>query len=87
MRFTKKNRQQVLNDNEGFSRTTSYSSRNFSEDRIYSIVDGLLHIRTIGKTSWADSRYDETNTYGADAEETKRFLRSFKNLLQLRDES
>ena len=35
MRFTKENRQKVLNDNEGFSTTTSYSGRNFQEDRTF----------------------------------------------------
>ena len=83
MRFTKANRQKVLDDNEGFSTSTSYSSRNFSEDRTYSISDGKLTVRSKGKTSWADSRYDETTTYDADAEETKSFLRNFRNLLNL----
>ena len=49
MRFTKGNRQKVLNDNEGFSTTTSYSGRNFQEDRTYSIADGKLSIRAKGK--------------------------------------
>ena len=86
MRFTKGNRQKVLNDNEGFSTTTSYSGRNFQDDRTYSIADGKLSIRAKGKTAWADSRFDDTNIYGADDEETKRFLRRFRDQLNLEDE-
>ena len=86
MRFTKKNRQKVLNDNEGFSTSTSYRGRNFQADRTYSIADGKLSIRATGKTSWADSRFDDTNVYGADDEETKSFLRRFRDELNLDDE-
>lgn len=85
MRFTKSNRQKVLNDNEGFVTKTHNSQRNFTEDRTYTISDGELHVRARGKTSWADSRYDETYTYGPDDEETKRFLRNNRELLKLDD--
>ena len=85
MRITKKNRQQILNDNEGFVTHTSFSSRNFSEHRTYSISGGKLHIREEGNTSWADSRYDDVHTFGADDEETKQFLRNNKGKLKLRD--
>lgn len=76
MRFTRKNRQQVLDQNEGYRTETSYSDRNFSETRVYEIKDGELNVRSNSKTSWADSRTANTYRYSADAEETKRFLRN-----------
>ena len=86
MRFTKNNRQQVLDANENFTRNTYHSERNFEESRTYTVSGGQLHIRAKGKTSWADSRYDETYSYGADDEETKRFLRKYKDQLNLPEE-
>ncbi len=56
-RLTKDVRQRLLESNEGFSTRTYYEGRNSREERIYTISDGQLHIRAIGKTSWADSRY------------------------------
>lgn len=85
MRFTKGNRQQVLNDNEGFRTETHNTQNNFEEHRTYTISNGELHVRAKGKTSWADSRYDETYKYGADDEETKRFLRNNKGRLKLKE--
>jgi hypothetical protein len=73
MRLTKKVRQQLLDKNEGFETSTHYSSKNFTVDTKYQIVDGELHIRETGKTSWADSRFDKE--YVADEEQTRRFLR------------
>lgn len=81
MRFTKKNRQEVLNNNEGFSRHTSYRSPNFSEERTYTIKEGNLTVHAEGDTCWSDSKYDETYVYDADADETKRFLRNYKDQL------
>lgn len=77
MRLTKSVRQQLLEQNEGFKTTTSYSGKNFSEDRTYEIQDGELHIRSRGKTSWADSRFDQQSV--ADDEQTRRFLRDNLN--------
>ena len=74
MRLTKNVRQQLLDQNEGFSTSTSYSGKNLSEDRTYMIQDGELRIRATGKTSWADSRYHHEGV--ADDEQTKRFLRN-----------
>jgi len=51
MRLTKKLRQQLLDQNEGFETSTHYSSKNFTEDRHYQIAGGELHIRSTGKTS------------------------------------
>lgn len=73
MRLTKQVIQQLLNQNEGFKRTTSFTSKNSSYDNYYEIVNGELHVRSVGKTSWADSRYD-TGTV-ADDDRTRRFLR------------
>ena len=85
MRFTKKNRQQVLDNNEGFTARTSFEGRNFRESRDYIISDGKLRVKVSGKTSWADSRYGNEYVYGADDEETKRFLRKYKDDLELEE--
>ena len=71
-RLTKKNRQRILDQNEGFITNTSYDSRNSSYDRQYTVAEGKLHIRESGKTSWSDSRYDKE--WIASDEETHRFL-------------
>ena len=76
MRLTATIRQKILNQNEGFTTRTSYDSRNSEYERVYAITCGRLQIHEIGKTSWADSRYDKEWT--ADDEETHRFL--YKNL-------
>ena len=83
MRFTKNNRQQVLNENEGFTTSTYYEGKNFREARTYTISGGKLKVSASGKTSWADSHYSHEYTYGADDEETKRFLRNYKDELDL----
>ncbi len=44
IRLTKSNREKLLKKNEGFSTTTSYDSKNFSEDRKYTIENGSLMI-------------------------------------------
>lgn len=75
-------RNMLLALNEGFTCTTSYSSRNHSYDRKYLIQAGKLIIQETGKTSWADSRYDETWIAGKD--ELLRFLRD--NLHRLKKE-
>lgn len=75
MRLTGKNRQMLLNLNDGFTERTYYEDRNSREERIYTISNGELHIRAIGKTSWADSHYD--NEWIADDDEVHRFLYKF----------
>lgn len=75
MRFTKNNRQQVLDQNEGYRTTTSYQGKNFSESRVYEIKDGGPNVHANSKTSWADSRRTTDHRYSAHDEETKRFLR------------
>ncbi|SDN08620.1 hypothetical protein SAMN05216368_103395 [Cryobacterium flavum] len=79
MRLTKDVRVQLLEQNEGFSTRTSYTAKNSSEDRTYTITGGELHVHATGNTSWADSRY--TNDFIADDEQTHRYL--FDNLQQL----
>lgn len=79
MRLTKGIRKQLLLQNEGFSTHTSYDSKNSEYERIYTIKGGRLHIREIGKTSWADSNYNKE--WYADDEETHRFL--YNNLRSL----
>jgi hypothetical protein len=44
------------------------------------IKGGKLLIREIGKTSWADSRFDDVRI--ADIEQTRRFLRDVLHLLK-----
>ena len=73
LRLTKAIREKLLQQNEGFTRSTYYDSKNFEEKRIYKIIDGVLHIHEEGKTSWADSRYNRDRI--ADDEETHRFLK------------
>jgi hypothetical protein len=73
MRLTREVRQKLLDQNEGFSTTTYNRQNNFREERFYEIRGGQLHVRAVGKTSWADSRYDDE--FIADDEQTHRFLR------------
>lgn len=80
MRLTKDVIAKILEMNEGFTQTTSYSSRNFKETRHYLIQGGKLLIRSVGKTSWADSRFDENLV--ADIDQTRRFIRNFLKLLK-----
>lgn len=79
LRLTKAVRQQLLDDNDGFTTSTYYEGNNFREQRDYRIEDGALHIRARGKTSWADSRFDDE--WVADDEETHRFLYKHKDEL------
>ena len=74
MRLTESVRLQLLAQNEGFEAMTQYDGKNISNTRRYRIEDGQLRIRETGKTSWADSRYD--NEYVADDDQTRRFLRN-----------
>lgn len=71
-RLTKKVRQKILEQNDGFIHRTSYDSKNHRYDREYRVSDGKLYIRESGKTSWSDSRYDES--WEASDEEIHRFL-------------
>ncbi len=71
-RLTASVRQRILEQNEGFTTRTYYEGKNFREARTYTISGGVLHIRAVGKTSWADSRFDNESI--ASDEETHRFL-------------
>ncbi|MGW6638248.1 hypothetical protein [Streptomyces cyaneofuscatus] len=71
-------RQQLLDQNEGFELKTKTSMKNLSEHRHCRITGGELRIRSSGKTSWADSRFEESV---ASSEQTHRFLR--EHLLEL----
>jgi hypothetical protein len=73
MRLTESVRRQLLAQNEGFEATTHFDSKNSAWTRRYRIEGGQLRFRETGKTSWADSRYD--NEYVADDDQTGRFLR------------
>lgn len=80
MRFTKDVIQKLLDINEGFEKTKSFSDRNFRETNHYLIKGGKLLVRSVGKTSWADSSY-EKNTI-ADIEQTRRFLKDVIDALK-----
>lgn len=73
MRLTNEMRQKLLDQNEGYTTSTSYNGRNASEGRRYEIRSGQLHVHAMGRTPWADSKYDDE--FVADAEQTRRFLR------------
>lgn len=75
MRLTKQVLSQILNHNEGFTKTTSYSDRNFKETRHYLIQGGKLLIHSVGKTSWADSNFNDR--FVADVDQTRNFIRKF----------
>ena len=79
MRLTPDVRRQLLEQNEGFSTTTSYEGKNASEDRKYTITDGKLHVHASGNTSWADSRYK--SDFVADEDQTHRYLYTNLGLL------
>lgn len=74
LRFTKDVVQQLLDMNDGFKASTSYVAKNFSESRTYVIENGALLVRAVGKTSWADSRFDTLTK--ATLEEARRFLKN-----------
>ncbi len=75
MRLTKEVIQQLLDQNEGFVTETTNRQKNITEHRTYRISSGQLYIRSYGKTSWADSRFD--SEYPADEGQTRRFLRNY----------
>ena len=79
MRLTKNVLQQLLDQNDGFERTTHYSGKNSAESKRYKISGGKLHIRARGNTSWADSRYDKE--YVGDEDQTRRFISKFLHAL------
>jgi hypothetical protein len=81
VRLTSSNRQKILEQNEGFTRKSYFEERNSREERIYTISAGVLHIRAIGKTSWADSRYDKE--WIASDDEAHRFLYKYKSEMNL----
>lgn len=72
MRLNQDVREALLQHNDGFETSTYYSAKNISDTRDYKIVDGQLHVRSRGKTSWADSRFDQS--WVADDKATHRFL-------------
>lgn len=74
LRLTKDVRKQVIAKNEGYTTRTYYQGKNSREERIYKIKDNKVHVRSIGKTSWADSRYDTEGIL--DEQQEHRFLRN-----------
>ncbi|KAA8996841.1 hypothetical protein F4V43_18350 [Paenibacillus spiritus] len=80
MRLTKDVIQKLLDMNEGFEKTTENVSGNFRETNYYLINDGKLLVRSVGKTSWADSRFNK-NTI-ADIDQARRVLKKFMDALK-----
>lgn len=80
-RLTASVRQRILEQNDGFTTRTYYEGKNFRAERIYTISDGELHIRSIGKTSWADSRFDDE--WIASDKEAHKFLYNHKSQMNL----
>ena len=74
MRLTKVVIQQILDQNEGFTDRTSFQSKNSSYTNYYRISNGQLYIRSVGKTSWSDSRFDDEGV--CDLDQTRRFIRN-----------
>lgn len=74
MRYTKENIQKILDLNNGYKAVKSYHDRNLSYDNYYEIRDGKLFCRSDGKTSWADSHFDDR--YECDIDQTRRFLKN-----------
>lgn len=80
-RLTASVRQRIIEQNEGFTTRSYNEGKNFREERIYTISDGVLNIRAVGKTSWADSRFNDEWT--ASDEETHRFLYKHQSEMNL----
>ena len=81
MRLTKDVVQKILDKNEGEVFKTYYESRNLSLEKIYTIHDGKMTVRSVGDTSWADSDFDETEE--CDIVQTRRILKKFEDKLDL----
>ena len=75
MRLTRDVRQQLLDQNEGFEARSDYSAKNITVTTYYRISGGQLYMREKGKTSWADSRFDQERV--ASDDQTHRFLRKY----------
>lgn len=71
--------QQILDQNERFTACASFDSRNLRYTNYYRILNGQLYLRSVGRTSWSDSHFDEENV--RDLEQTRRFIRN--NLYRL----
>jgi len=80
VRLSKPVVEMLLRLNEGYKASTYFQGKNFREERQYWISGGKLLYRSIGKTSWADSRFDEVRV--ADKDQTLRFLRKFMDRLK-----
>lgn len=72
MYITKKKREKLLKQNDGYSTYSNYSGRNFKEFRRYTIENDCLHVYSKSRTSWADSRSERE--WIADEKATNRFL-------------
>ena len=81
MRLTEDLVKKILEQNEGFTKISSYSDRNFRAEYRYIVAGGKLLICEKGRTSWSDSHFDEKRV--ADIEQTRRFIRKYESLLNL----
>lgn len=81
MRLTKVVIQQILDQNDGFQKEVSFDSRNLRYTNHYRISGGQLYKRSVGKTSWADSHFDDEDI--CDVDQTRRFIKKYLNKLNI----
>jgi len=75
--------QKVLDQNDGARDSTHFKGTNSETFWNYKVVDGVLHIRSSGNTSWADSRW--ANEGEADVQQARNFIRRNEHSLNMED--
>lgn len=75
IRLTKDVLAKVLKEHDGETKSTYYEGRNFVQQCVYKIKDGKMFVNRSGKTSWADSRFDDDEV--CDLETTRRILHKY----------
>ena len=74
-RLTKDVVQEILDQNEGFTGTTSFSSRNSSYTNKYRIENGSMLVHSEGKGGYGVGRYEED--YECDIDQVRRAIKHF----------
>ena len=72
-------RKRILKQNEGFTTRMQCEGSNFRAEKIYTIVNGELHVREVGRNFLVDSRYDKEVV--EDDNNTYKFLFEYKGKL------
>jgi hypothetical protein len=73
--------QKVLDQNDGARDRTHFKGANSETFWNYKVEDGVLHIRSSGNTSWADSRW--ANEGEADVQRARNFIRRNEHILNM----